>query len=118
MADIDPLGEEEKPLDPAMENVRRKMVRLLATSIGIMLAGVMAVLFAVIWRINSDTVPTLATFDLQVPAGFEIRSVSGAETRIAIFGQDEDGTERVLIYDAATGAAVANGRISAGAVAE
>ena len=29
----------EKPLDPATEKVRRKMVRLLAVSIGVMMMG-------------------------------------------------------------------------------
>lgn len=40
------------PLDPAMERVRRKMVRLLAVSIGVMLIGLMAVLVAVVYKIN------------------------------------------------------------------
>lgn len=42
----------EPPLDPAMEKVRRKMVRLLAVSIGVMLIGLMAVLVAVVYKIN------------------------------------------------------------------
>ncbi len=40
------------PLDPAMERVRRKMIRLLAVSIGVMLIGVMAVLVAVVYKVN------------------------------------------------------------------
>jgi len=42
----------EPPLDPAMEKVRRKMIRLLAVSIGVMLIGLMAVLVAVVYKIN------------------------------------------------------------------
>lgn len=42
----------EPPLDPAMERVRRKMIRLLAVSIGVMLIGLMAVLVAVVYKIN------------------------------------------------------------------
>ncbi|PWL16899.1 hypothetical protein DKP76_15500 [Falsochrobactrum shanghaiense] len=42
----------EAPLDPAMEKVRRKMIRLLAVSIGVMLIGLMAVLVAVVYKIN------------------------------------------------------------------
>jgi hypothetical protein len=41
---------EEKPLDPDMEKVRRKMVRLLAVSIGIMFIGLMAVLGAIVYK--------------------------------------------------------------------
>ncbi|MBC2886900.1 hypothetical protein H7Q97_16055 [Ochrobactrum sp. CM-21-5] len=49
----------EPPLDPAMERVRRKMIRLLAVSIGVMLIGLMAVLVAVVYKINRapDTPP-------------------------------------------------------------
>lgn len=43
----------EPPLDPAMERVRRKMIRLLAVSIGVMLIGLMAVLVAVVYKINN-----------------------------------------------------------------
>ncbi|OYR21061.1 hypothetical protein [Brucella thiophenivorans] len=52
----------EPPLDPAMEKVRRKMIRLLAVSIGVMLIGLMAVLVAVVYKINRapDTTETEA----------------------------------------------------------
>ena len=44
--------EDEKPLDPAMENVRKKMVRLLAISLGVMMVGLMAVLGAIVYKIS------------------------------------------------------------------
>ncbi|WP_139973738.1 MULTISPECIES: hypothetical protein [Brucella/Ochrobactrum group] len=47
-----PEEQAEPPLDPAMERVRRKMIRLLAVSIGVMLIGLMAVLVAVVYKIN------------------------------------------------------------------
>lgn len=43
---------QEPPLDPAMERVRRKMIRLLVISIGIMVIGLIAVLSAVVYKIN------------------------------------------------------------------
>lgn len=43
---------QEPQIDPAMERVRRKMVRLLIISIAIMVIGLMAVLSAVIYKIN------------------------------------------------------------------
>lgn len=43
---------QEPQLDPAMERVRRKMVRLLIISIAIMVIGLMAVLAAVVYKIN------------------------------------------------------------------
>lgn len=56
-----PYATEEQPqepqIDPAMERVRRKMVRLLIISIAIMVIGLMAVLAAIVYKINksSDT---------------------------------------------------------------
>ncbi|MEL4376910.1 hypothetical protein [Brucella cytisi] len=47
-----PEEQAEPQLDPAMERVRRKMIRLLAVSIGVMLIGLMAVLVAVVYKIN------------------------------------------------------------------
>jgi len=46
-----PDEQAEPQLDPAMERVRRKMIRLLAVSIGVMLIGLMAVLVAVFFNI-------------------------------------------------------------------
>ncbi len=43
---------QEPQIDPAMERVRRKMVRLLIISIAIMVIGLMAVLAAVVYKIN------------------------------------------------------------------
>lgn len=45
---------QEPQLDPAMERVRRKMVRLLIISIAIMVIGLMAVLAAVVYKINKS----------------------------------------------------------------
>ncbi len=44
MTAIEPDDQDDKPLDPAMENVRRKMVKLQLVSAGVMLVMLMAVL--------------------------------------------------------------------------
>ncbi len=46
--------EDEKPLDPKVEKIRRKMVRLLVVSIGIMMIGLIAVLVAIFYKINQS----------------------------------------------------------------
>ena len=88
-----PELEEEEPLDPATERVRRKMVRLLIVSIGIMVVGLMAVFGAIIYKIGersetatSETPPAhtaLAVPDsanyigtIDIPQGAEIHSTS------------------------------------------
>ena len=61
----------EPVLDPAMERVRRKMIRLLAVSIGVMLIGLMAVLAAVVYKINRAP---------ETPATQEARSAIPGQT--------------------------------------
>ena len=43
---------EEKPLDPEVEKVRRRMMRLMIVSILIMLVGLIAVFAGVVYKIN------------------------------------------------------------------
>ncbi|MAZ84102.1 MAG: hypothetical protein CML31_14225 [Rhizobiales bacterium] len=110
---------EEKPLDPEMEKVRRKMVRLLAVSIGIMFVGVMAVLAAIVYKFTrpSEDVATLPAASstattapsstplvdrIDLPQGFDVISMSVDGNRIAFFGTT-NGASQVLVYDASSG---------------
>ena len=52
MSNQKPDEQEEKPLDPVMENVRRKMVRLQLVSGGVMLVMLMAVLGAIVYKVT------------------------------------------------------------------
>jgi hypothetical protein len=109
MAATDDELEAEKPLDPAMERVRRKLARLMVVSIGIMLIGLMAVLGAVVYKSagsGDSGGPSEAVIDL--PDGFEISGTAISDTRILFTGTDADGTRRALSYDAQTGNIVAN----------
>lgn len=110
--------EDEKPLDPEMEKVRRKMVRLLGVSLGIMSIGIMAVLAGVIYKINDnredeDTTADAAIvalnsghilalqdeMDVVLPLGFQIRDIDLDGQYAAIFGTDSDGQDMLLIVD-------------------
>ncbi|MEK1890740.1 MAG: fimbrial protein [Phyllobacterium sp.] len=117
------LDTEEQPLDPALERVRRKMIRLLAVSIGIMVVGLMAVLAAIVYKINQPVPKAVAPARQEIPgqpldkamAGESITLDSGTrilshnlsnnmlslETRLA------DGTRQILVYDVATKRVVA-----------
>ena len=72
------LPDDEAPLDPATERLRRKMVRLLAVAIGTMLIGVMAVLGAVVYKINQarPVAAAGAPIALALPAGSHIEEIS------------------------------------------
>lgn len=119
--------EEEKPLDPEMEKVRRKMVRLLAVSLGIMFLGVMAVLVGVVYKVmeNGEEVPAHTVADtLAVPAdgpldvtavlpsGFRVEGVSLDGSKILFYGQTPDGGPAAYIFDIVTEKLAARVRIT------
>ena len=116
---------DEKPLDPEMEKVRRKMVRLLAVSIGVMFIGLMAVLGAIVYKFTqADDVSASGTLIAEsemsvpsgapvegvaaLPAGFTVESVSLDGARIGFFGRAEDGSRRLIIHDVTAGRIVAD----------
>lgn len=114
---------EEKPLDPEMEKVRRKMVRLLAVSIGIMFIGLMTVLGAIVYKFTQDdasvsqiasgqTTPLPGDGPLEavatLPQGFAVESVALDGARIGFFGRAADGSQRLIIHDLALGRIVSD----------
>lgn len=113
--DID--NNEDKPLDPTMERVRRKMVRLLGVSLGVMFIGVMAVLAAVVYKIRTsgdEEAQTVAVqaisnssfvenLDVIVPEGFEVQGFDLDGARGAVSGVDQNGVSQILIIDLSNG---------------
>lgn len=97
--------EEEKPLDPAAERLRRKMLRLMVISLGTMFIGIFAVLFAIVYKMNNSAVVAdqiEAVIDL--PDGFHIEETSIGDGTIILRGQDSAGTNRLWLFDATSGA--------------
>lgn len=109
----------EPPLDPAMERVRRKMMRLLAVSIGIMLIGLMAVLAAVVYKVNRSDEPQTpeprsdipgqeaaapvppAIIESQVPLapGTRLLSQSLSGDHVSLETLLPDGGTEIVVYD-------------------
>ncbi len=87
-------NEDEGELDPAMERVRRKLVRLLIVSSGIMIVGFAAVVAGIFYRVSEmDSGPAeavaldLAPSDLvAVSAGDDriVLTIGGANPRIEV----------------------------------
>lgn len=46
---------QDEPLDPQVEAIRKRLVRLLAVSGGIMVVGLLTVIIAVIYRLGGDS---------------------------------------------------------------
>jgi hypothetical protein len=117
MSKVELDNEEDKPLDPEMEKVRRKMVRLLGVSIGVMFLGVMAVLAGVVYKViqtgdetpvgttEAFAVPTDVplTATAQLPAGFSIDDVSLDGSKILFYGRDAGGVSEAYVFDIVTG---------------
>lgn len=120
---------EEAPLDPAMERVRRKMIRLLAVSIAIMVIGLMAVLTAVVYKVmkRGDSDPTQATrsdipgqtgpasvLEGQFPLdkGARVISQSLDGNRLSLDIIRADGTREIVIYDYTDGRVIARVKLA------
>ncbi len=122
MSNIENDDQEDKPLDPVMENVRRKMMRLQLISGGIMLLMFMAVLAAIVYKINtrdgkpeaavsagSPVVPSDAPVraTAALPDGFAVSAVSQSGGQILFYGVMADGLRKAFLFDIAAGRTIA-----------
>ncbi|MBX5241366.1 hypothetical protein [Rhizobium sp. NLR22b] len=121
MTAIEPDDQEEKPLDPAMESVRRKMVRLQIVSGAIMFVSLMAVFGAVVYKTMREPKETASTAaasgvpsdaplaaTLSLPLGFKVQSTSFSAGQILFYGETVEGTRKALVFDLRTGRTVAD----------
>jgi hypothetical protein len=120
-----PVEEDEKPLDPAMEKVRRKMIRLLGVSIGVMMAGLMAVLFAIVYKMNGggvepSPVETAAASgaiagagEIVLPTGAYMNSQSLSGDRLSLDVTLKGGAREIQIFDMTSGKIVARFAVTA-----
>src|SRR5690606_31837529 len=109
----DPDQTEDAPLEPAVERVRRKMMRLMLVSIGIMMIGLMAVVGAIVYKISArDTRPPAVAGEmppagfqaqLRLPAGSRIVAHSLSGDRLTLVGEDDSGRQTVILFDIASG---------------
>jgi hypothetical protein len=123
------IEEQEEPLDPAMERIRRKMVLLQLVSGGILFVCFMAVLAAVVYKVSQrpDTPavsastaggfavpadqPLVATAAL--PAGFTVEQVSVSGSQMTFYGL-LDGDRKVFVFDLTVGRIVADVTVTQG----
>jgi hypothetical protein len=102
--------EDEKPLDPAVEKVRRKLVRFVVVNLGILFLALMVVVLAVVYKSRTTEPAAGAGFpasgevveaEIPLPAGARIVSQSLSENRIAIDVELAGGARAILLYDLA-----------------
>ena len=105
--------DDEKPLDPAMEAVRRKMVRLLALSFGITMVGLMTVLGTIVYKMSSSAkapAPAQSAFpaggavlsaDIVLPKGAYLNGQSLSGDRLSLDITLPGGAREIAVYDVA-----------------
>jgi hypothetical protein len=125
MSKIDQDDKAEPPLDPVLEKVRRKMIRLQLVSAGVMVVALMAVLAAIVYKANrlpatnppqsvQADVPSegVVTATASLPAGFILSSMQLANGQILFDGTTAEGTRKALVFDTRLGRIVADITVS------
>jgi hypothetical protein len=102
----------DQPLDPHVENVRRKLVRFMGVNLGLLFLALMVVIVALVYKSRGTKEPAPAVLsDIQVPAGEQLtgdivlpvgatvvsQSLSG--NRLSIQAELVDGSRVIFIYD-------------------
>lgn len=94
----------EKPLDPAVERIRRKMARLLVVSIAVMMIGLMAVLAAIVYKIgDEDGEEEFVGAEIALPVGAKPLEFDFSDSEIAVRVDLVGAGEAVLVFDRRTG---------------
>ncbi|UUP17234.1 fimbrial protein [Nitratireductor thuwali] len=116
-------NQDEAPLDPAAERVRRKLVRFMGINLAILFAAVMAVVLALVYRsltpkpAEPQTVSPLVPGDIlsgevAIPAGARIVSHTLSGNRLSLLLRLGDGGSQIVVYDMASGEPAARIAIS------
>jgi len=111
-----PIAEEEdeKPLDPAAENVRRKLVRFMIVNLGLLFLALMVVIGALVYKARNAPVAGPApagevqapagaplSGDIVLPVGAKVVSQSLSGNRLSIDAELADGSRSIFVYDIA-----------------
>lgn len=110
--------EDEKPLDPAVEKIRRKMVRLLFISSSVIVLALMTVLGSIVYKASKNsaaaqqavaatpTAVTQAQQTVTLPKGFVLETTTVDGNRIWFMGT-VDGKHLMIAHDIGTGKTLA-----------
>jgi hypothetical protein len=110
--------EEDKPLDPNVERIRRRLVRFMLVNFGLLFIALMVVAGAIVYKVShkspaltssqAGTVPApseAAPIEayIALPAGARLLSQSISENRISVYAELSDASHAILVYDMADG---------------
>lgn len=102
----------DKPLDPAVEKVRRKLLRFAVINIGLLFVALMAVLAAIVYKTGNDakvaeagmSVPSsvedaFVSGEIVLPPGARVLSHSLSGNRLSLDSELADGNRAIFLYD-------------------
>lgn len=103
---------EDKPLDPAVERVRRKLMRFAVVNLLILFVALAAVVGALIWRTGSrdraePSPGALVEAPLALPQGAQVLSHAVGEGEVSLLARLPDGRDALFVFDRANGAPIA-----------
>ena len=114
-------SEDDEPLDPAAERLRRKLARLLFVSGGIMMLGLIAVFAAIVYKATAREEGTgrlsagsPIEANIALPPGYKIVATSLDGNRALLTLAAPDGSTSLLLVDLASGATVGRYAVPSG----
>lgn len=106
--------EDEKPLDPSIEKVRRKMVRFMGINLSILFLALMVVIAALVYKSRTSAPQVAAPAgdiqapagqpaegDILLPVGARVVSQSISGDRISLDAELAGGERMLFVYDIA-----------------
>jgi hypothetical protein len=105
--------DQEKPLDPAAEKLRKRLIRFMAINFGLLFLALMVVIGALVYKTSvarrTPTAPAAgdipapaggpASADIVLPAGAKILSQSLSGDRLLLDTQLAGGGRALFVYD-------------------
>jgi hypothetical protein len=111
-----PLAEEdeEKPLDPEAEKVRKKLIRFMGINLGLLFLALMVVIAALVYKMGKapgtgsapagdvqEPAGAPLSGDIVLPVGAKVISQALSGNRLSIDAELADGSRSIFIYDIA-----------------
>ena len=90
----------EQPLDPQVEAIRKKLLRLLLLSGVIMIVGFLAVFLGIVYKVNQNTTTTITnTAEWVIDENAELISAQIDGDKVMITLKMADGSTQIRVYN-------------------
>lgn len=105
--------EEDKPLDPNVDKLRRKLIRFMVVNLGLLFLALMVVVAALVYKSYTAKPTAPIAGDIQAPAGApqsgdivlpvgtKVLSQSLSGDRLSLEAELSDGSRAIFVYDIA-----------------